>query len=526
MFSWKEFEKYRDIFSHMEGPLYKEVAGQHHLLVRPYTLLDWIIFLKEDLGFFTLIDIAASEAGKDKNEIVYHLLNMGTHQRLNVHLKVSRSEIIPSLRSIFSNAEWMEREQCEMYKLKFDTKNAALLMPEGDETSKPLPKLRFNPNKSEAPYPEESYQWKSFDLLSPVTLGNFEWQVCFDPIKAIDSNLSIGFHHQGLERLLEKKDLLQIHQLVDKVNLSTAPTYSVAWAKMLEEVYRIKIPERAQALRIVLLELARIADHLTVLSNVCMQTKQEEFKLYLDSREKVYELFEKFSGHRHGVGSIRLGGLREDLPPGWISEYQIVADVLNKNLKLIRQSLISKKSFRDFLDGDPLDSQLILKWGVSGPAMRAAGLNFDLRKSQPVYFYRDIDFDIPVGIHGTAYDRFLIRNEEISQSLRIVTQVIDNLPLGDVINPMFNHHYIDLVNILEGLERKADWHYSALEAPSGEAGFLVKFQKKGLQPARIKMKTPGFALASAMPVFVKGLREEQLPVALSGLGLSRWEMDR
>src|SRR5690606_38299203 len=142
------------------------------------------------------------------------------------------------------------------------------------------------------------------------TLGNFEWQVCFDPQKAINSNLFIGFHHQGLEKLLAKKDVLQILQLVDKVNLSSAPTYSVAWAKMLEDIYCIKIPERAQAMRIVLLELARIADHLTVLSNVCMQTGQEEFRLYLDSREKIYELFEKFSGHRHGVGAVRLGGLK------------------------------------------------------------------------------------------------------------------------------------------------------------------------------------------------------------------------
>ena len=541
MFNWKEFEKSRDIFSHLGGSLYSSENGQHHLWIKPYTLADWIEFLKDDLGFFTLIDIAAQDEKNNSYELIYHLLNMGTHQRVNVHLRIRYDEFIPSLTGFFSNADWMEREQKEMFNLGFNKMKPSLILPEG-QTNFPLrkntvftewppvhtpslPKLPFNPNKSEAPYPEESYVWKKYDLLSPQTRGNFEWMVCYDPVKVIDSRLSIGFHHQGLEKLFERKDIFQILQLVDKVNLSAAPTYSVAWSKTLEEIYRIKIPERAQALRIVLLELARIADHLTVLASVCMQAKQNEYQLYLNAREKVYELFEKFSGHRHGIGSIKLGGLSEDLPAGWISEYRLAADVLNKNLRLIHHSLISQKHFRNLLEGEPVDSQSILQWGVSGPAMRAAGLNFDLRKSQPVYFYQDIDFDIPVGIHGSSYDRFLIRSEEIFQSTRIITQVIDNLPLGEVINPMFDHNYLDLVKIFETMERTSQWHYSAIEAPSGEAGFMVKFAD-GIIPQRVKLKTPGLALAGALPVFIKGLREDQLAIALESLGLSRWEMDR
>lgn len=541
MFSWKEFEKSRNIFSHMSGLRYRDENGQHHLWVKPYTLLDWVEFLKDDLGFFTLIDIAAHDEGSDVFEIVYHLLNMGTHQRVNVHMKVRQDEVIPSLYPFFANADWMEREQREMFSLQFDRMKSSLFLPEGQTNfplkknaaisawppvhSEPLPKLPFNPNKSEAPYPEESYLWKKYDLLSSMTLGNFEWQICFDPLRVIDSKINVGFHHQGLEKLFEQKDILQILQLADKVNLSAAPTYAILWAKALEELYRIKIPERSQALRIVLLELARIADHLTVLSSMCLKAEQDEYRLYLNAREKIYELFEKYSGHRHGVGSIKLGGLKEDLPPGWISEYQLAADVLNKNLKHIHQSLIGQSKFRSLLEGEPVNSQSILKFGVSGPAMRAAGLNFDLRKSQPIYFYQDIDFDIPVGINGSAYDRFLIRHEEIYQSIRIITQVIDNLPLGEVINPMFDHHYLDLVKIFASMERTSEWHYSALEAPSGEAGFLVKFEK-GILPSRIKMKTPGFAIAGALPIFMKGLREEQIMIALESLGLSRWEMDR
>ncbi len=543
MFSWKEFEKSKKILSHVGGHRYKEEWGQHHLKIRPNELLDWFEFLKEDLGFFTLTEIAGLDRGEinPKFEVVYHLLNMGTHQRLNVHLYAYEGETIPSVTKFFNQADWLEREQAEMLNLKIDKVSDALLLPIGQknfplkknsvikpwpvEKAPDLPSLRYNPNKSEAPYPEEEYQWKVFSPLSPITRGNFEWMVCFDPSKVVDSKIRPGFHHQGFELLLQTKDIIQILQLVDKVNLSAAPNYSIAWAKTIEEQFRIKVPERGQAIRIVMLEMARIADHLTVLSETAFECGMQEFRLFINAREKVYELFEKYSGHRQGLGVARLGGVSEDLPPGWIVEYQAVADVLIKNLRIIHNALRSQIKFRNHLDGEPVNAQTVLQFGLSGPAMRAAGLNFDLRKSQPFYFYQDIDFDIPVGIHGSSYDRYLIRYEEIFQSLRIITQVIDNLPLGEVVPEAFNKNYLELSAIFETLEQPKEWHYCALESPGGEAGFLVHFDG-GMKPSRIKMKTPGLLLAQALPMFVKGLREEQLAACLASLGLSRWEMDR
>lgn len=543
MFSWKEFEKSKDILSHVGGKRYKALWGQHHLYVRPNELLDWMEFLKEDMGFFSMAEMAAvdTSGGKYDVEIVYNLLNMGTHQRLNLHLQANRGEVIPSVIGSFPHAEWMEREQAEMLDLNFDREEASLILPAGqknfplkknatfsiwpEEKTPEHPHLRYNPNKSEAPYPEESYVWKIFDPLHPATLGNFEMQVCFDPVKVVATKTRIGFHHQGLELLLQNKDIFQILQLADKVNLSAAPNYSVAWARSIEEMFRVKIPERAQAIRIVMLELARISDHLTVLAQICKETNQSECQLFINAREKVLELFEKYSGHRHGLGIAKIGGVKEDLPHGWIVESQNVADVLSKNLRVIHNSLLGQQKFRSMLEGEPVNAQSVIQWGISGPAMRAAGLNFDLRKSQPFYFYQDIDFDIPVGIHGSAYDRYLIRYEEIYQSLRIITQVIDNLPLGEVIPQDFDKNYLELVKVFEKLEKPAEWHYSALETPAGEAGFLVKF-KNHHQPLRIKMKTPGFALAQALPIFIQGLREDQLSAGLASLGLSRFEMDR
>lgn len=545
MFNWKEFEKLKQILSHVGGLRYREDWGQHHLLIRPTDFLDWIEFLKEDLGYLTLVDIAGLDHGNaarsGRFEIVYHLLNMGTHQRVNIHLMVNEGEIIPSIRSYYQHADWQEREQAEMLNLRFDTNFDALLLPKNQKNfplrkdaalkawphyeAEATPVLPFNPNKSEAPYPEESYQWKSYDLLSPMSQGEFEWQVCFDPLKVVDSRVNIGHHHQGLELLFQNKDIQQILQLSDKVNLNSAPTYSIAWAKTLEEMFRIKIPERAQAIRIVMLELSRISSHLTVISEICRFIQQDEYRFFINAREKIFELFEKFSGHRQGLGVARIGGVKEDLPHGWIVEYQNVAEILTKNLRVLHKSLISQKKFRSILESEPVNAQSVLQWGVSGPAMRAAGLNFDLRKSQPFYFYQDIDFDIPVGIHGATYDRYLIRYEEIQQSLRIITQVIDNLPLGNVVSEAFDKNYIELENFLKSEENPKQWHYSPLEAPNGEAGFIVKLGKD-LLPERLKIKTPSFAIAQALPIFLKGLTEEQLSTGLASLGLCRSEMDR
>jgi NADH:ubiquinone oxidoreductase subunit D len=353
----------------------------------------------------------------------------------------------------------------------------------------------------------------------------FEWMVCYDPIKAVDTKVNIGFHHQGLEKLLEKKDWQQILQLVDKVHLGAAPTYGIAWAKTLEDLLRVKLPERAQAIRIVALELARIAEHLTVMHEITFSLQMDEQRLFINAREKIYELMEKFCGRRQGLGIARLGGIREDLPQGWIIEYQSVCLIVSKTLKTIHRSLFSQNKFREQLSGGMVSAQTALEWGVSGPAMRACGLNFDLRKSQPFYFYREIDFDIPVGINGTAYERYLIRYEEIFQSFRIITQVIDNLPLGEIMNPDFDKGFMDLKEYLEGLEFPKGWHYNAIESPNGEAGFLVMLNGS-VSPYRVKIKTPSFPLVQALSHFVSGVQEDQLRVYLASLGIRQFELDR
>lgn len=547
MYNQREFEKARNIFSHAGINFYEEYLDQHHVKMRPKDLLRWIDFAKNDLGYLTLVDIVGIDHRLNKVnadtqfELVYHLLNMGEHQRLNLHVYFNQDEVIPSVVKFFLHAEWMEREQREMLNITFNQEYEELILPLNQKNyplrkdsrlevwpvniEKDLPALRFNPNKSEEPYPEESYIWKKFDIFSKESAGHFDWQVCFDSNRVIQANLQIGFHHQGFEKLLETKDWFHVMQLVDKINLGAAPTYSMAWAKTLEDILSIKLPERAQAIRIVMLELARIAEHLSVMAEMTMAIKLDEARLFLNAREKVYELFEKYCGHRQGTGIIRLGGVREDLPHGWIVEFQSIFDVLKKTLRIINNSLMGQRNFRAHLDSASVNAQTVLQWGVGGPTMRASGLNFDLRKSHPFYFYHDIDFDIPVGIHGTAYDRYLIRYEEIYQSSRIITQVLDNLPLGEFVNQNCDQPLGSVQEFLCNQIIPLKWQYTSLESPNGEAGFFI-FPCKDLSPYRVKIKTPSFVLAQALPHLIERVREEELAANLASFGIKRFEMDR
>jgi NADH:ubiquinone oxidoreductase subunit D len=251
----------------------------------------------------------------------------------------------------------------------------------------------------------------------------------------------------------------------------------------------------------------------------------DEFRHFINAREKIYELFEKFTGKRQGSGFIRLGGVKEDLPHGWIVQYQEVANILVKTLTVVNKALIGDRSFRERLSGPSVNAQLVLNYGVSGPAMRASGLNFDLRKSQPFYFYQDVDFDIPVGITGTTYDRYLIRLEEVFQSLRIINQVIDNLPLGEIVPRALDLPPQELLVYIKGLGPLGNFHTLTLESPGGEAGVSVQLGKE-LSLDRLKVIAPAFTLAQAMPIFVQGLERNQLTAAVASLGLKRFELDR
>ncbi len=507
---------------------YRTINDLHHIKTRPKSLCKLVEFLKDDLDYIYLVDMVAerleSKDSKYDFQMIYVLFNLNSLQRVMIELNWFDGETIPSLISYYQNASWMEREQAKKIQINFLQKNerSSFLSPNLKD-EKNLPTVMLNPNRSEEPFPEESWRWKEVSLFSNLTKGNFSLQICLDPDHLVDLRCFMGFHSRGIEKSFEKKEAIQIGRLIDPIIWDFSPYFTQCWYKMIEDICGIQIPEKAQALRIVLLELARVIDHLSVISEILISLEIDEFRFFLDAREKLLDLMENYSNHRWGIDSLRLGGVRFDLPHGWIAEYQETSKLVLKNIKLVHNALMTMNKFRAVLDVAGIDSQTVLNLGVTGPSMRAAGLNFDFRKSMPFYFYKEIDFDVPVGVKGTAFDRYLVRYEEIKQSFRILTQVLDNLPLGDYkIADDLTHHKLNLRSLnLEG----AFWSYSGAESPNGEVGIITKFDQK-LLCRRFKIKSSSIVLAQSLKEFLFGLKEHQLSSHIASLGLRKSEMDR
>jgi len=535
MFDNTSYQKEKNLFS-IVNKQYKATRDEHHLFCRPQDLINWIQVVKEDLNYIYFIDAVAllnpSNTPYDF-ELDIIVANLESHQRLHLHVQFYKDEIIPSIVNFYPSSLYALREQRDLFDIKFDIALDSLFLTEKNrnifsedwkknEEAKPFtaPKLPYNPNKSERPYPQESWRWSHGDLFSRKTLGKFEAYYCFDPFKVVDVRTRLGSNFRGIEFELAHKDHMHITYLLEHMNNFASPFYSAAWAINLEQVLELEITERAKGLRIVLWELSRIAEHLFITYEMCHLLELNESLFYLDAYERVCELFEAFSGNRYGQGIIKVGGLNVDIPAGWIIEFQEFNKIFLKNITLYHQYLLANSKFRTLINHTKVSSYSVLQNGISGPNLRAAGVNYDLRKSRPVYFYQDIDFDVPVGVNGTSFDRYLIRFEEMIQSSRIITQVLDNLPLGLIDLEIGQTEWINQLK-----QKNNEFHYFALEAPNGETG-IVYAQGRNAEIKRLKVKSPSLNLTQGLNEFLRGIKEAEVSVALASLGIREREMER
>lgn len=534
MFDRNSYHKDSQLFS-IVNKQYMAAWDEHHIFCRPQDLINWVRVIKEDLNYLYFIEaLVVTNPEEDKSfdfELDLIVANLESHQRLHLHVLFNKNEIIPNIVHFYPAALYALREQADLFDFKLEIPLETLFVSEknrnifsSDWSLKEethlfkAPVLPYNPNKSEPPYPQESWRWVHADLYSQNTLGKFEALYCFDPFKLVDVRVRLGSYFKGIEAELCQKDQRHITYLLEQVNHLAAPFYSGAWAINIEEIFNITITERAKALRIVLWELTRIAEHLFVIYEMCSLLKLNEYTFYLDAYERIGELLETLTGNASGQGMIIIGGINYDIPAGWIVEFQEFNKLFLKNIQVYHQRLLSNAKFRTLLTHSQVSSHAVLQYGVSGPNLRAAGINYDLRKSRPLYFYQDIDFDVPVGVKGTSFDRYLIRYEEVIQSSRIITQVLDNLPLGSI-ESSTEHVSSRLVTLTK------EYHYSSLEAPNGETGIVYVQGEKG-QIKRLKIKSPSLFLAQAMKEFLIGIDEKSIPVALASLGIREREMER
>jgi NADH-quinone oxidoreductase subunit D len=351
----------------------------------------------------------------------------------------------------------------------------------------------------------------------------------------------IGFSHRGIEKILENKSYLQGLTYFDRLDAGAPLIQEQAFVLGIEKLLGIEAPPRARYIRVLLAELTRLLSHfLSVGSMASTVGSNVPFNLAVESREKILEIFEIISGARFFPLYFRPGGVQKDLPPGFFREIGDLLSSCRKTLQKIEDLLSQNFIFKQRTVGmGSITSAECLAWGLSGPLLRAAGVAWDLRHAQPYDAYEEVNFKIPVGTRGDAYDRYLVYMEEMYQSLDIITQCLEKMPEGMIQNEKLKLSPPPSSEIKESIESLIVHSkiyttgfkvpegrvYSAVESPRGEFGVLLVGDGSA-KPYRCRIRSAGFSAVQALECIIKGHKLSDLSVILASLNISSGEIDR
>jgi NADH-quinone oxidoreductase subunit D len=351
----------------------------------------------------------------------------------------------------------------------------------------------------------------------------------------------IGQLHRGTEKLMEHKTYLQNIPFMDRLDYVSPINYEHTFCLAVEKLLDVDIPIRAKYIRVLLNELSRVSKHLFSIGAIAMDSGAMTPMVWLfEEREKIMEFFEATSGARLHLNYIRPGGVVKDIPDGlldkiatWLINFP---KVLQDTEALITENRIFKQRLVDI---GIITKDQALDFGFSGPNLRASGIPWDLRKSQPYEIYEELDFDIVVGTTGDNYDRYLVRVKEIYESLKIIKQCIDKMPQGIVLsenNKITQPKRLSMKESMEemihhfklfsqGFSTKKGNVYVATEVPSGEFGvYLVSDGSP--KPYKVKLRSTGIAHLQALEHIMIGYQLADLPTTLGSLDVVFGEVDR
>ena len=351
----------------------------------------------------------------------------------------------------------------------------------------------------------------------------------------------IGMLHRGTEKLIEYKTYLQALPYFDRLDYTAPLNQEHPFVLAVEKLLGIEVPPRAQYIRVLYCEIGRILNHLLNIATYALDIGAMTPLLWaFEEREKLMEFYERASGARMHAAYFRPGGVHQDLPAGLLEDIATFCETLPQHIDDIETLLTDNRIFRQrSVDIGAVSLEDALDWGFSGPMLRASGAPWDLRKAQPYECYEDLEFDIPVGKKGDCFDRYLVRIEEMRQSIRIMRQCIERMPDGPVMTQ--DHkvtpprraemkrsmealiHHFKLYT--EGFHVPAGETYTAVEAPKGE--FAVYLVADGTnKPYRCKIRPPAFAHLSAMDFMCRGHMLADSVAILGSLDIVFGEVDR
>lgn len=400
--------------------------------------------------------------------------------------------------------------------------------------------------------PPKGYQATTEDLVGeklvlnmgpshPATHGVLRLILELDGETITKADPDIGFLHRGDEKIAENMQYNQFVPYTDRLDYLAPLANNVAYALAVEKLMGWELPPRGQAIRTICCEMARISAHLLGLGAYAMDVGAMTVFLYtFTQRETVYNLCELLTGARFTTSYTRVGGQIRDLPGGFTKQLLQFCDELLACLDEVDTLLTRNKIFLDRTrDIGVISKEDAIAWGLSGPNLRGSGVEHDVRKANPYLDYHRYQFDIPVGTVGDCYDRYLVRMEEMRQSVRILRQAVAGLPGGPinvadakqrlprkerVLMGMEEliHHFI---LVTEGLDAPAGEVYFGAENPKGELGFYIH-SKGGGVPYRLKIRAPSFVNLSILPKLLEGCMMSDTVAILGSLDFVMGECDR
>lgn len=384
----------------------------------------------------------------------------------------------------------------------------------------------------------------NFGPSHPATHGTLRVVLEMDGEMVTKATPEIGFLHCGFEKLGEHLDFNQYVTVTDRMNYISPMCNNVAYALSTEKLFGIEVPKRAQYIRVLMCELSRIADHLVQIGMQAVDIGAFTVFLYgFRYREKIYDLFELVCGTRLTTSYTRVGGLMRDFPEDALP---MTRDLLNQLPGTLNEidGLLSHN--RIWLNRTrhigPISHDDAISYGLTGPVARAAGVDYDLRVKEPYSSYEDFDFDVIIGENGDVYDRYMVRMNEMRESLKICQQVLDNLPEGSVnidadskyilppraevfnsIEGLIHHFMMTMEN--RGLTPPVGESYVPTESPNGELGFFI-VSDGGREPYRVRTRPPSLINYSAFTKMMEGMMVADAVAILGSLNIIAGELDR
>lgn len=374
----------------------------------------------------------------------------------------------------------------------------------------------------------------------PATHGIFQNVLTMDGERILHSEQTVGYIHRAFEKIAERRNFTQITTLTDRLNYCSAPINNIGWHMTVEKLLGIEMPKRVDYMRVIMMELARIADHLVCNSVIAVDTGAlTGFTYVFQDRERIYDIYEQVCGARMTTNMGRIGGFDRDFTPKF---HELLKDFLKTFPARFQEFSNLVERNRIFMDrtigAGPISAERALNYSFVGPNLRAAGVDYDVRVASPYSSYQDFDFNIPIGTAGDTYDRFMVRQHEIWESLKIINQAYNNLPEGDFhadVPKFFLPEKAEVYNNMEALiyhfkivmgetDIPAGEVYHSVEGGNGELGFYL-VSDGGRTPYRLHFRRPCFIYYQAYPEMIKGAVISDAIVTMSSMNVIAGELD-